>query len=219
MNESFDAKFARLLRDGNFLGAGMMLKNRTMSEEEEAERAGELAGAIVDELSRLDRRQERERILYLRSVLGWLLRDIPGLSSLYREQLQAAEGGSTGPMADIYRNFKTFSDVAAGRKKFSEGAEEAAENLRRGFEDAAQTFSGGRGNEGFDQFMKAAEEGFRGGFDQFGELFRRFTEGGSSTMRSADPDSGEQTDERPSGADKPPKMEVKSKPVDIETED
>lgn len=216
MNEAFDVKFSRLIRDGNYLGAGMLLKGRELSAEEESELAGELAGAIVDELSRLDRRQDRERILYLRSVLGWLMRDIPGLSSLYREQLQAAEGAPTGPMADLYRNFRTFADVASGRKKFSEGAEETAENLRRGFEDAAEAFSGSKSgnpkmNEGFEQFVKAAEEGFRGGFDQFGELFKRFTEG---TAEGAEmrPD-----DQRPK--DRPPKMDVKSKPVDIEIED
>lgn len=224
MNETFDVKFSRLIRDGNFLGAGMLLKGRDLSDEEEAELAGELAGAIVDELSRLDRRQDRERILYLRSVLGWLMRDIPGLSSLYREQLQAAEGGQTGPMADLYRNFRTFADVASGRKKFSEGAEETAEHLRRGFEDAAETFSGAKprnsgANEGFDQFVKAAEEGFRGGFDQFGEILKRFTEGTTegSTMRSAEPEDIDRRNRPP--ADRPPKMDVKSKPVDIETED
>lgn len=229
MNETFDERFARMIRDANFLGAGMLLKKRGMSEEEEAERAGELAGAIVDELARLDRRQDRERILYLRSVLAWLFRDIPGLSSLYREQLQAAEGGNTGPMADIYRNLRTFADVASGRKKFSEGAEETAENLRRNFEDAAESFSSGRANDSFDQFVQTAEEGFKGGFAQFGELLKRFTEpGGEPTMRPADradsqtrsgrPGDDRRPEDRPA-EDRPPRMNVKSKPVDIESEE
>jgi hypothetical protein len=215
MSETFEDRFSRLTREGNFLGAGMMLKHRTLSEEDEAERAGELAGAIVEELSSLDRRQDKERILYLRSILAWLFRDIPGLSSLYREQLQAAEGAPTGPMSDLYRNLRNFADVASGRKKFSEGAEETAENMRRNFEQATENLSSG--NEGFEQFVQAAEEGFKGGFAQFGELLKQFAEPSSGpTMRKAEPEGPTHGGfkERPSSQSK-----ATGRPVDIETEE
>lgn len=229
MSETFDDRFTRLIRDGNFLGAGMLLRQRSLTEEEPAERAGELAGAIVDELTRLDRREDRERILYLRSIMAWLFRDIPGLSALYREQLSAAEGAGTGPMADIYRNVRTFADVATGRKKFSEGAEETAENLRHSFEDAAESFSSGRAGQSFDEFARAVETGLGGNFSQFGDILRRFTDptgasGMRSTEKAAAADDADARDTAAEGQpqsdrERPPRMEVKSKPVDIETED
>jgi len=168
------AHLDRLIADRNYLGAQLFLKETELEVEERNELLGVLATAVVEELSRT-RRDDRERLVYLRSLLAWILREVPGLGSLYREQLRQSAGRGD-LISEFSRGLRNLSDVASGRKDVDEGVSEAAEDARRGFEDAAERFRAGESAEGVDEFMSAAEKGVRQGMDQLGAFFRALNE-------------------------------------------
>jgi len=177
------AHLTRLITDRNYLGAQLYLKQAELDAEERNELFGMLATAVVDELSRT-RRDDRERIVYLRSVLAWILREIPGLGSLYREQLRGSAGG-TDLLSEMARGLRNFGDVATGRKSVGEGLNEAADDARRNFEDTAERFRSGESGDRVNEFITGAEKGIRQGLDQLGEFFRAMNEGRESNGGSA----------------------------------
>ena len=164
----------RLITDRNYLGAQLFLKEVELDTDERNELLGVLATAVVDELSRT-RRDDRERLIYLRSILAWILREVPGLGSMYREQLRQASGGGD-LLGEFSRGLRNLGDVASGRKSVDEGVTEAAEDARRNFEDAAERFRSGESAEGVNEFLSAAEKGIRQGIDQLGAFFRALNE-------------------------------------------
>ncbi len=168
------ARVQRLISERNYLGAQLYLKDADIASEERNELYGVLAAALVDELSRT-RRDDRERVVYLRSVLAWVLREIPGLGSVYREQLRAVTSGND-PLSGISRGIRNFGDIASGRKSVGEGLAEAAEDARRTFEDAADQLREDEPSDQVGDFLSAAEKGIRGGLEQLGEFFRAMNE-------------------------------------------
>jgi hypothetical protein len=168
------ARIQRLIGDRNYLGAQLYLKEVEIEADERNELFGTLAAAVVDELSRT-RREDRERIVYLRSVLAWILREIPGLGSVYREQLRAMTGGND-PLSGVTRGIRNLGDIASGRKSVGEGLAEAADDARRSFEDAADQLRDEAPSDQVGDFLSAAEKGIRGGLDQLGAFFRAMNE-------------------------------------------
>ncbi|MFW5716172.1 MAG: hypothetical protein ACOC0E_01865 [Spirochaetota bacterium] len=164
------AHLNRLIADRNYLGAQLYLKEAELEKDERDELLGALATALVDELSRT-RRDDRERLVYLRSVLAWVLREVPGLGSLYREQLRSATGGGD-MLSDLTRGLRNLGDVASGRKSVGEGFNDAADDARRNFEDATERMRSGESGARVNEFFTAAEKGIRQGLDQLGEFFR-----------------------------------------------
>lgn len=122
-------EFERLLSDRNYIAAYQYLKNARVEEPKYSEFAGRLVNSVMIELSRTNRRDDAERQAFLRSIIAWVLRDIPGLAPLYREQVRLSQGGGD-PMSDVYRGIRNLNDVASGRKSISDGIEEAVDQLR-----------------------------------------------------------------------------------------
>lgn len=179
----------RLITDRNYLGAQLYLREAELESDERNELIGALATAVVDELSRT-RRDDRERLVYLRSVLAWVLREVPGLGSLYREQLRSATG-RTDLFSEVTRGFRNIGDVASGRKSMSEGFQDAADDARRNFEDASERWRSGESGDQVNEFLSSAEKGLRQGLDQLGAFFRSLNEERAETHDA---------DDRPDGA-------------------
>lgn len=176
------AHLTRLIADRNYLGAQLYLREAELERDERNELLGMLATAVVDELSRT-RREDRERVVYLRSVLAWILREVPGLGSMYREQLRGATAGGD-VVSQFARGMRTFGDVAAGRTSFSDAADEARHN----FEDATERFRSGESSEQVNDFLSSAEKGIRDGLDQLGAFFRAMNEDRESHETTAGDD-------------------------------
>ncbi|MFP4509161.1 MAG: hypothetical protein ACLFNQ_03445 [Spirochaetaceae bacterium] len=160
-----------MIRDNNYVAAYTTIRESRLDEVEKTELSGKLVTRIVDELSRCTKREDREKAVYLRTLLSWIFRDIPGLSTLYREQLRLAHRGEGDFATDLYRNFRNISDVAGGRKSVAEGFEETAENIRVGFEEAAENLRSGDPTETVRTFMTTAESTIKDGLEQFGRFF------------------------------------------------
>ncbi len=182
------AHLTRLVSDRNYLGAQLYLREADLERDERNELLGMLATAVVDELSRT-RRDDRERIVYLRSVLAWILREVPGLGSMYREQLRSSAGGGD-VVSQFARGMRTFGDVAAGRTSFTDAADEARHN----FEEATERFRSGESSDQMNDFLSSAEKGIRDGLDQLGAFFQALNE-------DREPREGPAADEEASGPD------------------
>ena len=200
------AHVVRLIEDSNHLGAYLYLKDAELDRGEYVELVGLLAGAVVDELSST-RRDDRERIYYLRSILAWILRDVPGLGSLYREQLRETRSGG-GFLGSLTRGIRNAGDVTSGKKSVSEGFEDAAEDVRRNFENVSDTVNSGEAESRLNEFLGSAETGIRQGLDQLGELFRNLNE--RPGKDSTDP---------PAAAEPPPTAEPDVEDATFEPED
>lgn len=168
------AHVTRLITERNYLGAYLYLKETELEREEFVELVGLLAGAVVDELSRT-RREDRERIYFLRSILAWILRDVPGLGSLYREQLRESRGGSDW-LGSVSRGFRNARDMASGSKSMSEGFQDAADEAKKNLEDAAEAVKSGEAGARLSEFLGSTEAGIRQGLDQLSAFFRTLNE-------------------------------------------
>lgn len=163
------ASITRALDDKNFMGAYLLLRESSIDRAARYEYTGRIAATLVDELSRT-RRDDRERIYYLRSLLAWIFRDVPGLAPLYREQLRAAAGG-VDMLGGLARGVSNISDVAGGRKSVRDGIQDAADDAYRSAEYAADEFSSSETGEQVNHFLSAAEQGIRDGLTQLGHFF------------------------------------------------
>lgn len=172
--QEFKSSFERAMAEKNFVGAYLMLRESPIEKALRYEYTGRIAATLVDELSRT-RRDDRERIFYLRSILAWIFRDVPGLAALYREQVGVtrARGDLLGGFA---RGFANVSDVATGRKRMEDGFQDAAEDVRRSAERAADSFASSDAGGQVNEFLTAAERGIREGLGQLGNFFRAMNE-------------------------------------------
>ncbi len=121
-------KLRGYLEDQNYVAACLCLKKEELPDDAHNEMAGEIAKHVVDSLAS---EKNKEKIVYLRSVLVWLFKDIPGLASVYREQLRMASD-NPNIVRDFMRGVRTFTDAATGgeSESLSGKIDEATENLR-----------------------------------------------------------------------------------------
>ena len=150
-------KFESLVQAENWLGAWSFLKAGQTSQAEQGALIGILATGLQHRLSEARKNDDREKISYLRSLLAWILRDYPGLASLYREQLRPSGiPGIPDGLQDIWRE---FSDVISGRKTMDESFKERVR-------DAASHLSAeGVDNDAFKTIARDAETELRKGMD------------------------------------------------------
>ena len=115
------------LEDKNYIAACLYLKGEEIPDDGKYEITGEVATRVIDDLAA---EKNREKILYLRSILVWLFKEVPGLATVYREQLRLASGGQ-GMMRDFLQGVRTFADAATGGASESvhEKAEEVADSV------------------------------------------------------------------------------------------
>jgi len=170
--ESLVAEVKRLLDESNYVAVGMLIRNSTADEAERYEAVGLAVAAVMAELS-VER--NRERIIFLRTMLSWFFREAPGLSSLYREQLRMIHGRPS-PWQDISNIARFLGDLGAGAAGgggsaggAAPDAEETAERVRdfserlreRGedFQEQVKDFFSQSGID-LDEGMKRANEFF-----------------------------------------------------------
>ena len=142
MTEEQNKFLAGLIADSNYLGAAQYLKNLSLDSPERSAIMGKVISAVVDDLSLARGKGNRERTVYLRSVLSWLLRDYPGLASMYREQLRIASG-NTDVLPELARGVRNLGDVFSGKKTVQEGMDDASEPLETIAEQAGELFKDG----------------------------------------------------------------------------
>ena len=120
-------KLQGYLEDKNYVAACLYVKNEEIPDDTKYEITGEVATRVIDDLAV---EKNKEKILYLRSIMVWLLKDVPGLAAAYREQLRLASG-SQRIMRDFLNGVRTFADVTTGgvSESVHDKAEEVAENL------------------------------------------------------------------------------------------
>lgn len=217
---------SQMIAERNYVAAYLAIKDSGLSDVERHEYTGTLVTKIVDELGECSRRNERERVTYLRSLLAWIFRDVPGLSSLYREQLRLAN--TKGDFAsDVYQGFKSFNEIAGGRKGVAEGIEETVDQVRRNLEDAADNFRSGDTSESVRSFVSAAEAGIRDGLTQMGRLFEQLNQASPQRRPETDAEedevgrrrSGEDSDFEDARFDDRVRQEAEDVEVDIEEDD
>ena len=128
--ESLVAEVKRLLDESNYVAAGMLIRNSDADEAERYEAVGLAVAAVIGEL---ETERNRERIIFLRTMLSWFFREAPGLSSLYREQLRMIHGRPS-PLQDISNIARFLGDLGASATGAAPGAppdaEETAERVR-----------------------------------------------------------------------------------------
>lgn len=150
-------RFEGLLRDENWIGAWTYLKATKIERSEEGIMIGLLTNGLQKSLTLARQKDDKEKLNYLRSLLSWVLREYPGLASLYREQLRPSNlPGIPDGLQDIWRD---FNDILAGRKTLDEDFKERMRN-------ASIHFSGeGVEGDAFANIARDAENELRKGME------------------------------------------------------
>ncbi|MGI9257152.1 MAG: hypothetical protein ACR2PY_09495 [Salinispira sp.] len=151
MNTEHYDVFENLLSSRNYIGAAQYLKE-LLSEEilkkaDYSAHTGRIVEAVVGDLDSARSDANRERTVYLRSILSWLLKDYPNLSSIYREQLRNASG-SADIFPEMVRGIRNVEDIISGRKTVREGIEDASEPLDNLSKQAGELFMEGLNKAG-----------------------------------------------------------------------
>lgn len=156
----------RLIEEKNYVGAGLAIRSTTAPEAERNEAIGLAVAAVIGEI---DNEKNRERVVYLRSLLSWYFKEAPGLSYLYREQLKMAHGRGGTDLNSIFRFFRDIgASIAPGSapdmdetaekvKDFSERFRERGED----FQDQVKDFFAQSGID-LDEGMRRASDFFEG---------------------------------------------------------
>ncbi len=197
-SEELFERVERMLGEHNYVAAYTVVKKAEIAEDDRTELSGKIVTRLVDELSRCTRKEDRERAVYLRSLLAWIFRDIPGLASMYREQVRIANQRDDLAM-DLYRGFKNFNDVASGRKSVSDGVQETMEGFQRNIDEAAERVRSGEADEVVRDFANMAEEGIKQGLSSLGKIFETLNQPRESargdSRRSERPSSTDESEE------------------------
>ncbi len=170
MSADNQERIENLMQQKNFLSAVLLLQESQLDTAVKHELLGRIAEQVVTEID-ATRREQRERRVFLRSLLQMIFREVPGLAAVYRDQVRAVTGEGD-PMQQMYKNVKNWSDVASGRKSVRDGMDDTAESVRQGFEEAGESVRNGEFSENFRGFLNLAEQGFRAGLKSIDEVLR-----------------------------------------------
>ncbi len=174
--------FEDLLEKGNYLGAYHYLKSLEIPKEEKSALMGSVIQAIVQELSSQPR-SNKERIIFLRSVLNYALKEYPGLAGMYREHIRLAQGKEDF-FSDVFKGVRNAADVVTGRKTLEEGFEDAAEDVKETFEGAVGT--------SWEDMARDAEKTLKQGIDQ---IFSFFSQPAQGKKQPSDEETEEEQDQ------------------------
>ena len=121
-------KLRGYLEEQNYVAACLFLKNEELPDGLRYEATGEVAKRVIDDLAS---EKNKEKMIYLRSILVWLFKDIPGLASVYREQLRLASD-NPNIVRDFMRGVRTFTGAATagGSETLGDRVDDLADNLR-----------------------------------------------------------------------------------------
>lgn len=204
MNSDDKAFFQELLEDGNYLGAAQFLREQDMNASRRGAYMGQVVQQVINDLGRARSKNDRERVVFLRSALAWMLKDFPGLASVYREQLRLANGGND-LFPDFARGVRNMGDVISGRKTVQEGVEDAQEPL--------------------ESLADKASDFFRDGLNQVGDFFAGLNRAPfgsnpeSSETSDATSEDAKHGEAEPTTGDESQAPHQNSRPVDISVDE
>ncbi len=156
----------RLLGESNYVAAGMLIHDSGAPAVEKYEAVGLAVAAVMDEL---EAARNRERIVFLRTMLSWFFREAPGLSSLYREQLRMIHGRRS-PWNDLSNIARFIGELGSGAaasgapdpQETAERVKEFSEKLKEHgdeFQEQVKDFFAQSGID-LDEGMRRANEFF-----------------------------------------------------------
>ena len=163
-------KIDDFILEGNYIAAYGTLKEYMAEDPARIEYGGKIVMAIVDELDQLPGNEKKERRHYLRSLLSWIFRDIPGLAGLYREELRSS-GERPDVLKDIVRNLGTLGDVLKGGAVMQDDVRETMDKLKRTVDETVENLSSGDAPEQVKNFFSSIEEGIRDGLKKASDYF------------------------------------------------
>jgi hypothetical protein len=155
----------KMLEEGNFLAAYLAIRESFSDKEKEIEYKGKCAARILEELTVSERRRNREKVYYYRSLLLTIFEDVPVLSRLYRRQLRAAREAHT-PL-DFLKDLKELTEVAGNRDELNERIEDTIEDIKERIEDTAEGIKDGSAQDSLEGIVNLAGEGIKEGLKGF----------------------------------------------------
>jgi hypothetical protein len=155
----------KMLEEGNYLAAYLAIKESFSDKEKEIEYRGKCVTHILDELTVSERRRNREKVYYFRSLLLLIFEDVPVLARLYRRQLRTAKEVHT-PL-DFLKDLKELTDVAGNREELNERIEDTIEDIRDRIEDTTEGMKDGSTQDSLEGIVNLAGEGIKEGLKGF----------------------------------------------------
>lgn len=158
-------KVSSLIASENYIGAWLLVKEARITSGLRSELTGTIVSSIAAELNRAQR-PSRDRQVYLRSLLSWIFRDVPGLGLAYREQVRTSFGPST--LQSLADGLRSIGDVASGRRSLGDSAGDAAQDMRNRLEETGERIRAGEAGRVIEDVVQAAGDGLAAGLDLLG---------------------------------------------------
>ena len=162
--EALNHDIEQLISAGDYLSAYLSIREEKALQQVYI---GRIVNAVVDELSQQTSRGNRERLYYLRSLLLWIFRDVPGLAPIYRSQLR--EGLFAEGSPDLLRLLRNLGG-SVGRN-VPRSPEEAAEGVKQTVDDVVDDIKSGNADRRMKDIFGLAEEGLRTGMKGVADFF------------------------------------------------
>jgi hypothetical protein len=154
-------KIDDLTMESNYIAAYGYLREYLPEDSVRFEYGGKIAMAIIEEIDHLPPGKEgKQRLLYLRSILMWIFRDIPGLGGLYRDELKNA-GERLDPIGDVVKNLQNLSKFISGGNASTEQVKDTFEVLRKNIDKTIEDLGGGDVQDQVKTFFSNVERGLR----------------------------------------------------------
>ncbi|MEW5815810.1 MAG: hypothetical protein AB1798_10515 [Spirochaetota bacterium] len=158
-----------LIDGGNYLAAYLKIKNLPEDDPKKDELAGRVVMKIVEDLGNAQKKDAEEKVFYLRSLLIWIFKDVPGLSLIYRDQLKSSRKSSQ-PVLDFFNTLKEIGERPLQPQDVAQKIEETVLNIKQNIDDAAQRLNNDEVREQVRDLFTLAETGVREGLKQVSDI-------------------------------------------------
>ncbi|MBN1699704.1 MAG: hypothetical protein JW881_19475 [Spirochaetales bacterium] len=162
-----------MLDEGNYLAAYLHIKESAPGKEKEIEYKGKCVMRILDELTVSERRRNREKLHYYRSLLLLIFQDVPALARFYRGQLRSLRDAQN-PL-DFLRDLKEIAEATGNREEFERRVEDTIEDIKDRMEDTADSIRDGSAQESLENLVNIAGDGIKEGLKGFSRFLNDFT--------------------------------------------
>ncbi len=170
--EARNAYFEKLMNEGNYIGAYHFVRNSTLGDIQVVEYTGVVIQRLVEELSAQAGNKEKQ--VYYRSLLIWILQDTPGLARIYKEQMRAVFGSKDSAW-NMFGKMHDFASTGASGQEFTDRVKRTAETIKEQVEAAAEKIKEGKTEEVVKDFFSFAEKGVKEGMKQFSSVLEGFS--------------------------------------------
>ncbi|MFP4362380.1 MAG: hypothetical protein ACLFR1_00790 [Spirochaetia bacterium] len=193
-NEEFNIHEA--IAQENYISAVGYIKSYISDEKLRFEYIGLIAESLVSKLHAAKKVKDTERVLYYRSVLLWMLKEVPDLARIYKDLYRNPAGKD--PFRDFFAGLNSIFATGRQNDEFREDMEKTFDDIRENVKSAADNMKESMNSEDpVGDVFREAENNLKTGLKQASDFFEELSKQRQQHSRNVTPDDekGEETEQ------------------------